>query len=59
MKYFVRIVKTLEDGTEIEDLREKYNGKDRRKAFERFEELKKQRPGIEAIKDIEKRHWEK
>ena len=59
IEYFVRIVKTLEDGSEIEELREKYSGKDRYKAIARFEELKKQRPGIEAIKDIEKRHWEK
>ena len=50
---------TLEDGTEIKELREKYSGKDRRKAFARFEEIQKQRPGIEAIKDIEKRSWEK
>ena len=47
------------DGTEIKELREKYSGKDRRKAFARFEEIQKQRPGIEAIKDIEKRSWEK
>ena len=59
IEYVVQIVKTLEDGTEIKELREKYSGKDRRKAFERFEELRKQRPGIEAIKDIERRHWEK
>ena len=59
IEYFVRIVKTLEDGSEIEELREKYSGKDRRKAFERFEELKKQHPGIEAVKDIEKRSWER
>ena len=59
IEYVVQIVKTLEDGTEIKELREKYSGKDRRKAFARFEEIQKQRPGIEAIKDIEKRSWEK
>ena len=59
IEYFVRIVKTLEDGSEIEELREKYSGKDRHKAIARFEELKKQRPGIEAEKRIEKQQWEK
>lgn len=57
--YYVRIIKTYEDGTEIQELNEHYTGKQRREALARFEELRKQRPGIELVKDIEKRSWEK
>jgi len=57
--YYVTIYKIYEDGTEIEELREHYPGKERHKALSRFEELKKQRPGIETTKDIEKRSWER
>jgi len=53
--YYVTIYKTCEDGTEIEELREHYPGKERHKALGRFEELKKQRPGIKTVKDIEKK----
>ena len=38
---------------------EHYDGADRHSAIKRFEQLKKQYPGIEAIKDIEKGRWEK
>lgn len=38
---------------------EHYEGADRHAAIKRFEQLKKQYPGIEAIKDIEKGRWEK
>lgn len=57
--YYVRIIKAYEDGTEIQELNEHYTGKQRREALARFEELRKQRPGIELVKDIEKRSWEK
>lgn len=57
--YYVRLVKRLADGSELDELREAYEGKNRHKAFKRFEELKKARPGIEAVKDIEKRSWER
>lgn len=57
--YYVRIVKTYEDGTEIKELNEHYTGKQRREALARFEELRKQRPGIETVKDIARRSWEK
>ena len=59
ISYYVRIVRTYEDGTEVKQLHETYSGKERRKALDRFEELKKQRPGIEAIKDIERKSWKK
>ena len=57
--YFVRIVRTYEDGTTERVLDEKYFGTERRKAFARFAELKHQRPGIEIIQDTEKKPWEK
>lgn len=57
--YYVRIIRKYQDGTEVQELTETYQGKQRREALARFEELKKQRPGIEIIKDIEKRSWER
>ena len=57
--YFVRIVRTYEDGTTERVLDEKYFGTERRKAFARFAELKHQRPGIETSQDTEKRSWER
>lgn len=57
--YYVTIYKTYEDGTEVLELNEHYTGKDRRTALSRFEELKKQRPGIDIVKDIEHRSWER
>ena len=57
--YFVRIIRTYEDGTTETTLDETYPGTERRKAFARFAELKKQRPGIEAIQDTQKRSWER
>ena len=57
--YYVRIIREYQDGTEVQELAETYHGKQRREALARFEELKKQRPGIEIMKDIEKRSWER
>ena len=57
--YYVRIVREYQDGTEVQELAETYQGKQRREALARFEALKKQRPGIEIMKDIEKRSWER
>ena len=59
IEYIVTITKTMEDGTSTDELREVYSGKYRRAAFARYEEIKKQRPGIEATKDIERRSWER
>lgn len=58
IEYIVTITKTMEDGTAVEELREVYTGKDRRAALARYEELRKQRPGIEATKDIARKQWE-
>ena len=57
--YFVRIVRTYEDGTAERVLDEKYFGAKRRKAFVRFAKLKRQRPGIETMQDTDRLHWEK
>ena len=57
--YYIRFWTQYEDGTRVETATETFSGKDRHKAIARFEELKKQRPGIEAVKDIEKRSWER
>lgn len=38
---------------------EKYEGKERFKALKRFEELKKQYPGIETEQDTDKKTWER
>ena len=59
VSYYVRIVRKYQDGTEITVQEEHFHGKERHQALKRFEEIKKQRPGIEAIKDIEKRSWER
>lgn len=58
IKYHVRIVKVREDKSETDELSETFPGKERHKAIKRFEELKKQNPGIETVKNIEKGKWE-
>lgn len=57
--YHVQIIRTYEDGTTETVLHEHFTGKERRAAFARFEELKRQRPGIETLQDTEKKPWEK
>ena len=59
VEYYITLTKTLDDGTQIKVLSETYTGKERRHAIARFEALKKERPGIEAVKDIEKKSWER
>lgn len=57
--YYIRFWTQYEDGTRVCTAQESYCGKERHKALARFEELKKQHPGIEAVMDIEKRSWER
>ena len=57
--YYVRTRRIYEDGTETELKYQRFEGKQRREALKAFEDLKKQRPGIEAVKDIEKKSWER
>lgn len=57
--YTVRLARVLPDGKEIDERREDYAGTERKKAFDLFDQIKRQRPGIEAIQDTEKQRWEK
>ena len=58
IEYVITLTKTLSDGTKTQDLREVFPGKDRRKAFARAAELRRQRPGIPYEEDIARRSWE-
>jgi len=57
--YYVELIKVLEDGGEVRDFWKEFSGTERSKAIALFEQMKKERPGIETVKDIEKARWEK
>lgn len=57
--YLVTITRRMSDGTETDELREKYAGQERAKAFARFAALQKQYPGIASAKDVARRSWER
>lgn len=57
--YTVRLARVLPDGKEIDERREVFAGTERKKAFELFAEIKKERPGIETEQDTERKQWEK
>lgn len=57
--YWLRIVRRYEDGTQAKELEERYPGPERHKAFARFRQLQKERPGIEVYQDTDKGKWEK
>ena len=59
IEYIITITRTYPDKTVIDELREVFPGKERKKAFDRTAELLKQYPGIPYEKDIEKRSWER
>ena len=59
IKYYIRHITTYADGTETETETEVFPGKERHAAIKRFEEIKKARPGIEAVKDIERKPRER
>lgn len=59
IEYIVTITRKYSDKTEIDELREVYPGKERKKAFDRTAQLLKQFPGIPYEKDIERRSWER
>lgn len=59
IRYYVRILRTYEDGTTETLLSETYPGKERHTALARFSELQKQRPGIDTVKDIARHSWER
>lgn len=56
--YFVRIVRTYEDGHEEEEWSKDWPGNERHKALKAYREELKARPGIETKLDIEKSRWE-
>lgn len=56
--YTVRLARVFPDGTEINERKEVFSGAERKKAVDLFSELKKARPGIEAIQDTQKKQWE-
>lgn len=53
--YTVNLVDGYEDLTEVI----RYEGKERKKAIERFEQLKKEKTGVIFEKDIERARWER
>ena len=59
IEYIVTITRQYSDKTDVRELREVYPGKERKKAFDRYNALLKQYPGIHNEMDIEKRNWEK
>lgn len=57
--YYLTVTKTYSDGSQVSELRETYPGKERKQAFDRFQALQKQFPGIPWEQDTAKRNWEK
>lgn len=57
--YWLRLNRVYEDGHTETEQETKYPGTERHKALKAFEAMKKQRPGIEVIKDIEKGRFER
>ena len=57
--YYIRHFTEYEDGTKVETATETFPGKERHTALKRFAQLKKERPGIEYVMDIEKKSWER
>ena len=59
IEYIITITRQYSDKTDAQELREVYPGKERKKAFDRYNALLKQYPGIHNEMDTEKRSWEK
>ena len=59
IEYIITITRQYSDKTGVRELREVYPGKERKKAFDRYNALLKQYPGIHNEMDTEKRSWEK
>ena len=57
--YWLRLLRVYEDGHIDTESETKYPGTERHKAISDFESMKKERPGIESVKDIEKGKWER
>ena len=59
IEYIVTITRHYSGKTNVQELRESFPGKERKKAFDRYNVLLKKYPGIHNEMDIEKRSWEK
>ena len=59
IEYIVSITRQYSDKTDVRELYEVFPGKERKKAFDLYNSLLKQYPGIHNEMDIEKRSWEK
>ena len=59
VNYYVKVAKVFENIGKEYIISEIYQGTERHTALKRFEELKKQYPSAEYIKNIEKAKWEK
>lgn len=57
--YYIALSKVFSEIGEQKIIDETYPGTERHNAIKRFEELKKQYPRAEHIKDIEKARWER
>ena len=57
--YYITLSKIFPEIGNQDIIQETYPGTERHKAIKRFEALKKKYPGAKAIKDIEKRNWER
>ena len=55
----LRLFRRYEDGTESDELHERFAGPQRREALARYEALRRSHPGIQAEKDMERRSWER
>ena len=57
--YTLRLVRVYQDGHEEVELEKVYSGVQRREAIKEFEDMKRQRPGIACVFEIEKARWER
>ena len=60
--YTVTLSKIYEESARIAPenlIDETYDGKDRAKALKRFDDLQKEYPNVEAVKEVDKYQWEK
>lgn len=57
--FTLTITRTYEDGTEVSELRETYTGLQRAEAIKRYNQIKKERPGILSELAIEKGRFER
>lgn len=56
--YYLTVFDIFPDGSERITSSHKYEGKDRRQAFEDYEKYVKEHPGIIALKEVDKSYWE-